>query len=110
MTRYEVRFQTPYNSQEWRSQFFNTLNEAESMVRFYLSCGSKSYIAWNKMTYKELINQLQELNEEQLNQLQELNEEQLNQVVKGTDEYYQLKGVLRLLMNSLIHRKVPKEW
>ena len=99
MTRYEVRFQTPYNSQEWRSQFFNTIQEAESMVRFYLSCGSKSYIAWNKMTYKELINQLQELNEEQL-----------NQVVKGTDEYYQLKRVLRLLMNSLIHRKVPKEW
>ena len=99
MIRYEVRFQTPYNSQEWRSQFFNTIQEAESMVRFYLSCGSKSYIAWNKMTYKELINQLQELNEEQL-----------NQVVKGTDEYYQLKGVLRLLMNSLIHRKVPKEW
>ena len=75
------------------------MKEAESMVAFYLSCGSKSYIAWNKMTYKELINQLQELNEEQL-----------NQVVKGTDEYYQLKRVLRLLMNSLIHRKVPKEW
>jgi hypothetical protein len=44
MIRYEVRYQTPYNSQEWRSQFFNTLNEAESMVRFYLSCGSKSYM------------------------------------------------------------------
>ena len=44
MIRYEVRFQTPYNNQEWRSQFFNTLKEAESMVRFYLSCGSKSYM------------------------------------------------------------------
>jgi len=44
MIRYEVRFQTPYNSQEWRSQWFNTLNEAERMVSFYLSCGSKSYI------------------------------------------------------------------
>jgi hypothetical protein len=27
MIRYEVRFQTPYNSQEWRSQFFNTMKE-----------------------------------------------------------------------------------
>ena len=44
MIRYEVRFQTPYNSQEWRSQFFNTIQEAESMVAFYLSCGSKSYM------------------------------------------------------------------
>ena len=49
------------------------------------------------MTYKELINQLQELNEEQL-----------NQVVKGTDEYYQLKRVLRLLMNSLTLTKQTK--
>jgi hypothetical protein len=44
MIRYEVRFQTPYNNQEWRSQFFNTIQEAESMVAFYLSCGSKSYM------------------------------------------------------------------
>ena len=28
MIRYEVRFQTPYNSQEWRSQWFNTMKEA----------------------------------------------------------------------------------
>ena len=44
MIRYEVRYQTPYNQQEWRSQFFGTLQEAESMVVFYLSCGSKSYL------------------------------------------------------------------
>jgi len=44
-TRYEVRYQTPYNQCEWRSQWFNTLAEAERMVEFYLSCGSKSYIA-----------------------------------------------------------------
>ena len=43
--RYEVRYQTPYNQCEWRSQWFNTLDEAERMVEFYLSCGSKSYIA-----------------------------------------------------------------
>jgi len=45
LTRYEVRYQTPYNACEWRSQWFNTLAEAERMVAFYLSCGSKSYIA-----------------------------------------------------------------
>ena len=44
MTRYEVRYQTPYNQCEWRSQWFNTLKEAELMVEFYLSCGSKSYL------------------------------------------------------------------
>lgn len=37
---YEVTYQTPYNNQEWRSQFFNTLQEAERMVEFYKSCGS----------------------------------------------------------------------
>ena len=45
MIRYEVRYQIPYNNLEWRSQWFNTLDEAERMVAFYLSCGSKSYIA-----------------------------------------------------------------
>ena len=45
MTRYEVRYQTPYNQCEWRSQWFRTMNEAERMVAFYLSCGSKAYLA-----------------------------------------------------------------
>ena len=44
MTRYEVRYQVPYNACEWRSQFFRTLAEAERMVAFYLSCGSRSYL------------------------------------------------------------------
>ena len=37
---YEVTYQTPYSNQEWRSQFFNTKEEAERMVEFYQSCGS----------------------------------------------------------------------
>ena len=41
----EVRYQTPYNQTEWRSQFFATMPEAERMVAFYLSCGSPSHIA-----------------------------------------------------------------
>ena len=45
LTRYEVRFQTPYNACEWRSQFFSTLVEAERMVAFYLSCGSPAHLA-----------------------------------------------------------------
>jgi hypothetical protein len=48
MIRYEVRFQTPYNSQEWRSQFFNTMKEAESMVSF-LS------LLWFKVLYGIII-------------------------------------------------------
>jgi hypothetical protein len=43
--RIEVRYQTPYSSQEWRSQWFNTREEAQRMVDFYLSCGSPSHIA-----------------------------------------------------------------
>ena len=41
----EIRYQTPYSSQEWRSQWFATMAEAESMVDFYRSCGSHSHIA-----------------------------------------------------------------
>ena len=41
---FTITYQVPYNNCEWRTQFFNTLKEAESMVRFYLSCGSKSYM------------------------------------------------------------------
>ena len=43
--RIEVRYQTPYNHTEWRSQWFPTLEEAESMVDFYRSCGSPAHIA-----------------------------------------------------------------
>jgi len=43
--RIEVRYQTPYNQTEWRSQWFPTLDEAERMVDFYRSCGSPSHIA-----------------------------------------------------------------
>jgi hypothetical protein len=37
---YEVTYQVPYNDCEWRSQYFNTLQEAQSMIEFYRSCGS----------------------------------------------------------------------
>ena len=43
--RIEVRYQTPYNACEWRSQWFATKEEAESMVDFYRSCGSPAHIA-----------------------------------------------------------------
>lgn len=41
----EIRYQAPYNGCEWRSQWFNTLNEAQNMVDFYHSCGSPAHIA-----------------------------------------------------------------
>jgi hypothetical protein len=40
MKMYEVTYQTPYNQCEWRSQYYNNLQEAERMVEFYQSCGS----------------------------------------------------------------------
>ena len=46
----EVRYQMPYNDCEWRSQFFDSIEEAESMVEFYRSCGSPSHIASHTVT------------------------------------------------------------
>jgi len=43
--RIEVRYQTPYGDQQWRSQWFPTLAEAERMVDFYRSCGSPAHVA-----------------------------------------------------------------
>ena len=43
--RIEIRYQTPYNNCDWRSQWFPTLEEAQSMVEFYRSCGSPAHIA-----------------------------------------------------------------
>jgi hypothetical protein len=37
---FTIRYQTPYNQCEWRTQSFRTLDEAERMVAFYRSCGS----------------------------------------------------------------------
>lgn len=45
LTRYQVRYQVPYGDQQWRSQWFPTLAEAERMVAFYLSCGSPAHLA-----------------------------------------------------------------
>jgi hypothetical protein len=42
--RIEVRYQRPY-SNDWHSQWFPTLDEAERMVAFYISCGSPAAIA-----------------------------------------------------------------
>ena len=39
-----VRYQIPYNSCEWRTQTFDTLEEAERMVQFYISCGSPAHM------------------------------------------------------------------
>ena len=45
---YQVCYQVPYNNQEWREQFFNTLEEAQSMVEFYISCGSPAKLIERK--------------------------------------------------------------
>ena len=43
-TTFTIKYQVPYPSngllEEWRTQTFSTLNEAERMIKFYLSCGS----------------------------------------------------------------------
>lgn len=47
---FEVTYQTPYNNQEWRSQYFNTKEEAERMVNFYQSCGSPAKLIERKLS------------------------------------------------------------
>lgn len=47
---YEVSYQIPYNDCEWRSQYFNTKDEAERMVDFYRSCGSPSKLIERKVS------------------------------------------------------------
>ena len=43
-TTFSITYQVPYPSvgliEEWRTQTFSTLNEAERMIKFYRSCGS----------------------------------------------------------------------
>jgi hypothetical protein len=36
---FTIKYQTPY-TQEWRTQSFTTIEEAERMIAFYRSCGS----------------------------------------------------------------------
>jgi hypothetical protein len=47
---YEVSYQIPYNDCEWRSQYFNTKDEAERMVEFYKSCGSPAKLIERKVS------------------------------------------------------------
>ena len=51
--RFEVRYQTPYNACEWRSQWFRTKEEADRMVDFYRSCGSPSHITPSSLAQLE---------------------------------------------------------
>jgi hypothetical protein len=51
--RFEVRYQTPYGEQQWRSQWFATKDEADRMVDFYRSCGSPSHIAPSSLAQLE---------------------------------------------------------
>lgn len=44
MRGFTIRFQSPYNSCEWRTQTFPTLDEAERMVAFYLTCGVRAHL------------------------------------------------------------------
>ena len=51
--RFEVRYQTPYNHCEWRSQWFKDYDEAIRMVEFYRSSGSPSHIAPSSLAQLE---------------------------------------------------------
>lgn len=46
-----VFYQSPYGDCEWRTQEFSTLEEAERMKTFYLSCGSPAKVQSLELTY-----------------------------------------------------------
>jgi hypothetical protein len=48
MQMYQIKYQVPYGDCEWRTQSFYTLDEAQRMVIFYLSCGSPAKLISNK--------------------------------------------------------------
>lgn len=39
-----IRYFAPY-TQTWREQWFPTIQEAERMIAFYASCGTRAYLA-----------------------------------------------------------------
>jgi hypothetical protein len=41
---FQIKYQSPYNQCEWRTQSFTTKEEAQRMVDFYRSCGSPSQL------------------------------------------------------------------
>ena len=51
-------YKIPYNDCDWRVQWFATLDEAERMVAFYLSCGAPAKVMYleknESIRYKEL--------------------------------------------------------
>jgi len=41
---FTIKYQTPYNNCEWRTQTFATIEEANRMIAFYQSCGSPAQL------------------------------------------------------------------
>ena len=43
-TTFKIKYQVPYPAagltEEWRTQTFSTMKEAQIMIKFYISCGS----------------------------------------------------------------------
>ena len=52
---FTIKYQVPYPSvgliEEWRTQSFNTIKEAQSMIKFYQECGSPAQMIENMYNY-----------------------------------------------------------
>ena len=52
---FTIKYQVPYPSvgliEEWRTQSFNTMKEAQSMIKFYQECGSPAKMIENMNNY-----------------------------------------------------------
>ena len=53
MSLYEVKYQIPYNNLEWRVQSFQSKDEAERMIIFYQSCGTKAHLIQRSYVYSK---------------------------------------------------------
>jgi len=50
---YQVKYQVPYNDCTWKVQSFPTKEQAESMVIFYKSCGSRAHLVQRSYVYSK---------------------------------------------------------
>ena len=51
---FTIKYQSPYNQCDWRTQSFTTREEAERMIQFYRSCGSPAEMVWQSERWHKI--------------------------------------------------------
>jgi len=51
---YSITFQPPYANGEWKIETYRTKEQAESMIQFYSTCGTKAYFVADEDYYASI--------------------------------------------------------